>query len=475
MRQHAPHLAAVALALGLAAGCAHEPAADKTPLEVPQAFSQPAPQSQGAAWDPEARWWEDFGDPHLNALMDQTLARNLDLEQSWARLAQLKAVARQQGSQNWPQASLDLQGSRQQTAFQSPAGLQTFQANRFSASVSASYEVDLWGRIESLGKAADMDVLASQEDLQALAMSLTAQAAELWFNLLEQRNQMDLLQSQIKINEQLLELVQYRFGYGQATALDVYQQQQQLRATQAQLPQLQSRLNSLERQLAVLSGVAPGQLALPDSRTLPALPPLPAAGVPSELLQHRPDLRAAQLRVEGADERVAAAIADRFPALRLTGSTGFQGQELSTLLDNWVWSIAGGLTAPLLDGGRRAAEVDRQRAALRERVAAYGKLILQAILEVEDALGNEQQQQLYIDQLEEQLRISEATLDQARLQYTRGLSNYLQVLTALRSHQQNQQNLISARRQLLSSRVQLCRAMGGTWGHQLRDSQEETP
>lgn len=468
MRLLTPRLLAASLAAALAA-CAHEPAPERPPVAIPDGFAGAAQDGDAPAQDhdPDQRWWERLDDPALNALMEQALSRNLDLEQSWARLDQARALASQQGSQRWPQVSAELRSGRQQVAFQSPAGLQTFQANSFNAALSVSYEVDLWGRIEALGDAADLSVVASEEDLQALAMTLSGQIADTWFTILELRAQLDLLQSQDRINAQLMELVELRFSYGESAALDIYQQRQQLLATRGQEPQLQARLDSLERQLAVLAGVAPGQLAIPARRTLPSPPALPAAGVPAALLQRRPDLRAAQARVMSADRQVAAAVADRFPALRLTGSTGFQSQELADLLDNWIWSIAGSLTAPLLDGDRRDAEVTRQQAALRERLGAYARLTLQAILEVEDALGNERQQRLTIAQQEEQLLVANATLDQARALYSQGLTNYLQVLTALRNVQQTEQNLLTARRQLLSFRVQLFRALGGTWGRDL--------
>jgi outer membrane protein, multidrug efflux system len=323
----------------------------------------------------------------------------------------------------------------------------------------------VWKKAGSRAAGAMLDAEAARADLEAIAVSLVAEVTETWFELLSQRAQRELLERQIEINETFLELIQLRFRQGLASSLDIYQQRQQVVATRAQLPLVDAAIELLHHRLAVLVGDAPQTGAGPDAgrRALPELPPMPGTGVPADLLDRRPDVRAARLRAEAADHRVAVAVADRLPSLSLTGSLSTQSNTIGDLFRTPLWSLAGNLLGPLFDGGRRAAEVDRNRAVVDERLMSYGQALLVAMLEVDGALAQERQQILYITELEEQRELAEDTLRTARDRYREGLSDFLPVLTALQSLQRVELTLIQARRQALSFRVQLCRALGGSW------------
>ena len=298
-------------------------------------------------------------------------------------------------------------------------------------------------------------------------MTLVGQVAEAWFNLVEFRAQVELAQSQIASNQTALELVELRFEQGLASALDVYQQRQLLVGSQAQLPLAEARLDLARHQLAILRGEPPrSALELPKSE-LSNPPPLPTTGLGADLLERRPDLRAAALRVAAADYRVAAAIANRLPGIRLSATTGFNAFWDSNPFSNWVWSLAAGLTAPLFDGGRLSAEQERSEAVMKELVASYGQTLLVALREVEDALVQEDAQRRHLEHLQMQTEVASAALREARGRYAAGLSDYLPVLTALSSHQTAQRSELSARRLLLSHRIQLHRALGGHWTREL--------
>lgn len=452
------HLAILAIAMGLA-GCSHGERNLEPDIEVPETWTESADGAQA----PD-RWWESFEDPALDALIDETLDGNFQLAQAWARLDQVAALREQQGAVLWPAMQIEASAgrSRAHDVFGN-----TVHGNRFSLSAAASYEIDVWGRLDAVDDAAELDLFAGRNDVESLAMTLVSQVAETWFLLLESRATLALLEDQVKTNEQFLELVQLRFSVGQARAVDVYQQRQQLMAVRSQIPLVKARIGGLERALAVLVGKAPGGNEIAASKALPQLDALPETGVPSQLLEDRPDLRAARLRVASQDRRVAAAIADRFPALRLTGSTGYQADSVEDLLDRWVWSIAGSLVLPILDGGRRKAEVARQKAVLDERLAGYSQAMLGAFKEVEDALDGERNQRVYVSELEAQLAVARAALRESRARYAQGLTDYLPVLQALASVQNTERTLIGARRQMLSYRVQLHRALGGRWTEEL--------
>ena len=219
--------------------------------------------------------------------------------------------------------------------------------------------------------------------------------------------------------------------------------------------------------MAALLG-RPAGAALPEEPgPLPPLPPFPGAGVPADLLQLRPDVRAAFERIRSADHRLGAAVADCYPAVRLTARTGYQWREIANVFDNWVYQLAAGLAAPIYDGKRREEEVARRKAILTEMLEGYRRSILEALREVEDALVLELRHREYVSDVARQVGLARATLEQSRIRYGRGLSDYLPVTSALLALQRLERTELSARRDALSYRIQLHRALGGTWTEDL--------
>ncbi len=439
-----------------------------SPVEVPNSYS-----TEGAERPLPERWWRDFGDPELNRLVELSLRQNLQIRAAWARLEQVRALTKQAASGKYPQVNLDVSASRRKTRFDfgPPLGEIMPEINTFNVSVGAAYEVDLWRRQSSTARAATIDAAAAGDDIQAMAISIAAEIADTWFQLITQRATRKLIDEQVKISKQFLKLVTLRFEGGLASALDVYQQRQQLVATKSRLALTDAAVRLLENKIAVLVGRAPGKVVSSERADLPSLPPLPGTGVPADLVVRRPDVRAARRRVVAADYRVAAAVADRLPGLRLSGSTGSQDSSIAGLIAAPLWSLIGSLTAPLLDGGRRKAEVRRNKAIVKERLLLYGQSLIGAMTEVENALVQEKQQALYIVDLTTQVDLAKSALDEAQRRYQAGLTTYLQVLTSLVTVQQAELGLLQARRQALSYRVQLCRALGGTWTAKLTANQ----
>ncbi len=459
-------LALVALGL-LAPGCTVHRAEQRPepPVALAAAFSDPG----AAPAQPELRWWRSLGDPELEQLVDRALSGGFDLRRGWERLQQARALATQSGASQWPQLNAEAGFARSRNVVNTgtPLGTVTQTANQFSLGLAASYELDLWGRLRAGRAAAALDLAASRADVETLAISVAAQVSEAWFGLREQREQLRLLEAQLQLSETFLSLVELRFAQGLASALDVLQQRQLLASTRAQLPPLRLRRAQLEHQLELLLGAGPGQLVLPASQGLPTPAALPGLGLPADLLQQRPDLRAARLRAAAADERIAVALADRFPALRLGASTGWRAPELADLFSSWVYSLSANLVAPLIDGQRRAAEVDRSRAAQREALLAYGQLALKAVLEVEDTLAGLREQDALLREQEGLVTLGQTTLAEAKARYLQGTTDYLPVLTALSALQQAERQRLATQRQLLTLRVQLHRTLGGTWPQDL--------
>ncbi|MDX5400035.1 MAG: TolC family protein, partial [Actinomycetes bacterium] len=277
----------------LAAGCAlHRVERDPAPpVEPPPAFS-----ATGEERAPE-RWWTAFGETDLDRLVEQALAANLELRIAWARVRQAEAIARQAGAARWPQLDLQLAAARERRFFDIGIDEFNFTTNSFSASLAAGYELDLWDRVGSTRAAAVLEARAVDDDAQAAAITLSAAVAESYFDLLRQRALIDLLGRQAELNRTWARLVELRFREGLSPVLDVLQQRQQLEEIEAELEVARGTLATVEQQLAVLLGKAPGGLDLPAGDELPMLPPLPDTGIPADLLERRPDLRAARSRV----------------------------------------------------------------------------------------------------------------------------------------------------------------------------------
>ena len=367
--------------LGLAgllgcAGCWPQVRQPTTPVTPPAAFS-----ATGTSPLP-ARWWTAFGDPHLNKLVAEALSGNLSLRATWDRLAQTRAEADRRLAARLPAVDASAAFSRSVTK---TADRPRAYTDSRALGLAASYEVDLWGRVRSAHAAAELDAQASAEDLHAAAMTLAAEIAGTWYRLTELHGQLKLLAGQVKTNQDYLAIVTAKFQKGQAPATDVLQQRQLLESTRAERLLVASEIEVARHQLALLVGRSPGTFTPPATGELPAIAELPATGVPTAWLQQRPDLRAAYLRVQAADHRVAAAIADRFPRLGLSARADTTAPDIRDLFDNWLATLAANLSAPLFDAGQRQAEVARTRAVASERLNAYGQVVLTSLKEVEEA------------------------------------------------------------------------------------------
>ena len=443
--------------LMLCASCAGKPRPVHSPVQLPGAFSE-----SGSGALPE-KWWTALEDEQLAELIDRSLDGSFTLKAAWDRLDQARALARRQGAPLWPQLDGTASGGRSGRETELAGREQRTYEDEYSLGLITSYEVDVWGRVRANYDAASLNAQATAQDVRAAALSLSAQVANVWYRLVEQRAQMDLLERQIETNKRYLELVELRFRKGEATAPDVLQQRKLVESTQTEKARVQAELETLQHQLAVLIGELPMTADLPARAGLPDLPSLPETGVPAKWLRQRPDIHGAYLRVQSRDRELAAAIADQYPRFTISGRLSTTATEPSLLFDEWLVNLAGNMTAPLIDGGRREAEVDRQRAALSENIHNYGQTVLTGIREVEDALTNERQQRKTVAGLRRELALSNRTVAQLWDRYTKGTAGFLRVLDELRTQQRLQRNVLSARGQLVRDRVDLYRALGGTW------------
>lgn len=436
---------------------------------TPEKNLLPATYSNGALPSNQTlvRWWESFNDPQLNALVEEALQNNLTLKQSWARLKQAQASAVKSGANLYP--GLSLNGSASTGRRQTSNGQTTTESvESYTIGLTSSYEIDLWGKIRSEKEAAALSAVASRHDLNAAAMTLTANVTIRWIGVLSQRMQKKLLQKQLEVNQTYAELMELRFRKSLATALDVFQQRQLVEQSRARIPLVEQNERQLLNELSVLLGRTP--FSPPDIHPQPFEVPedVPISGIPAQLLTARPDIQAAFRRLEAADWNLAAAKADRLPNLNISAGANYQADELDLIFNNWLINIAANLTAPLIDGHKRKAEVDRLKAVMDENLAAYRQTVLTAIREVEDALISEEKLQAHLKGLNAQLDAAQNALNEARSRYRNGLIDYLPVLTQLITVQNLERTIIQRKADLLVTRVNLHRALGGTWVNELK-------
>ena len=449
----AHRLLTTALVLSIAA-CSTPKGRVKPPVELPKRFSRSGPAAQ------PSKWWTAFRDPSLNVLVEEALKGSFSLRAAWDRLDQARATAVKQGAALWPSVNAEAGVSNTVTHTSAESSKET---TAYSLGLAASYEVDLWGRVRSTRDAARLSAMATEQDLHAAAMTLTAEIVKTWYEGVEQRAQLQVLNEQIAVNEKFLEVITLKFRRGQVSATDVLQQRQVVENKRGDRVLAESSLKTLEHKLATLVGRSPGQYKVSAESGLPKLPARPRTGLPAAKLRRRPDVRSAELAIESADRSVAAAIADRFPALSLTARASTSSDQVRNLFDNWLAGLAANVAAPLLDGGRRRAEVERTRAVLSEKLNTYGQTLLDAFREVEDALVQESKQAEYLASLDKQLGLSAQASEQTRDKYVKGSGDFTRYLDALLSHQDLQRTRLRARLQLVEYRIALYRALGGAW------------
>jgi NodT family efflux transporter outer membrane factor (OMF) lipoprotein len=460
------------LSLGLvvlaASGCGVAPAYKKP--------STPAPPSYGEAGEwkkaepveaaPRGAWWQAFGDPELTALEEQIDVSNQNLKAAEARFREARALLRQSRSALFPNGTLGAQATRTRTSRNalpfSPTNGSTYDDATLSGTFS--YEVDAWGRVRSTVAAARATLEASAADLAVVNLGLHADLAADYFQLRGLDAEERLFRSTVSAYEEALSLTRDRFQGGVASGVDVAQAETQLETTKAQAIDLGVQRAALEHAIAVLVGQPPAGFHVPANPSTGAPPSFPT-GVPSELLERRPDIAGAERRVVAANAQIGVARAAYFPVLNLTGTGGFESGSLSTWLSapSALWSAGVSALVTLFDAGKRRAITDQAWASYDEAVADYRETVLTGFEEVEDSLAS---LRLLADESRVQqdaVQASSRSLALSTNRYKGGVATYLEVITAQSIDLANERTAVEIHvREMLAS-VELVRALGGGW------------
>jgi multidrug efflux system outer membrane protein len=451
-------------------GCAVGPDYQRPDTLLPQQFGETGgPQNDATAKDRIVRndWWTLFNDSALNALIEQAMLRNTDVLQAVARIEEAEAYVREAGAAQFPEIDGNLGSSRTQTstatATPAPAGSPRLR-NLHGANLSTNFELDVWGRLRRASEAARAQALASHYAHDTVKLSLAGLVASNYLALRAYDAQLAVTREVLASREASLKLVQSRLAGGLVSPVDLQQAIGAVAAARAQLAGLRQQRALAEHQLGLLTGTPGLTVAAGDIRQIPA-PPVPPPGLPSTLLQARPDIRQAEETLASANAQIGVIKATLYPTISLTGTLGSESKDLADLFTSAAstWTIGLGLVMPVLDEGRRSARVDQATARQRQAIAAYQKTVQTAFKEVNDALVSlresaekEQAQATQADAAKQVLRIAE-------YRYEAGYSGYLEVLDAQRSANDAQLNYLASRQLRLSSTVDLFKALGGGW------------
>ncbi len=456
-------LTPIALALALSA-CAIGPDYSRPAAPLPASY-EATPQAT-AATAVDARWWALFKDATLDELVDQALINNADLRQAIARVEQAAALAREAGAAFLPEidGSAGISNSKASTKTSTFVAAQPILRRNRSAALTTSFELDVWGRVRRTNEAVQASLLASEYSRDAIRLTVAGLVTDSYLAVRAYDAQLQISGETLQSREESLKLVKNRISAGLTAESELYQAEATLAAARAQIADLRRWRALNEHQLALLVGNPALQVPAGDLRQLP-LPPLPPAGLPSDLIEARPDIRQAEQLLVAANAGIGVAKGGYFPKFTLTGSVGSESKLLSDLFTGGAgtWSLGLGALMPILDFGRTAARVDQAKAVNQQSLIAWQNSLQTAYKEVRDALvslredgESEAAQQARADNAGKALAL-------IKLRYQAGHVGYLELLDAQRSANDAQLALISARQARLSAAVDLFKALGGGW------------
>ncbi|HKY01489.1 MAG TPA: efflux transporter outer membrane subunit [Burkholderiales bacterium] len=454
-------LIACVLAMG---ACTLGPDYERPALDLPVGFGE---SEVGKAETLAANWWTLYRDPILDELIASGLERNADIRAAVARIDEAEAFLRETNASLYPQIDLDAAAERSKVSTRGStptSGNIPNPRNNFQLTAATSFELDVWGRLRRATESARAQFMASQYSHDTVALTLASAIAQTYFAVRSLDAQILVSVETLAATTDSLDIVRKRAKGGLVSDLDLNQAETAQAAASAQYKELQRQRAVVLHQLGALSGKLDLKLEPGDIRSLP-LPPLPPAGLPSALLERRPDVRQAEAQLIAANAEIGFARAAQFPTFFLTGSFGNQSRELSDLFTSGanIWSIGLGVVGPILDFGRYEARTEQAEARQRQALANYQGVAETAFRETADALSNvqwtaasEQDLQTRVDRVRNSLRL-------ANLRYRTGYSAYLEVLDAQRTLNEAQLDLLRNRQAYLNYSVDLMKALGGGW------------
>lgn len=413
------------------------------------------------------KWWEDFGDNRLNSLVNRVVNGNLELKQSYARFLQQDARYKVARADLWPELSISASADRSRLNLRflpkQTSGFSVKPINSdFQLSIPASYEVDIWGRVWHSKEASKSEMHAAKEDYNFAKLSIIADVADTYFAIAQACGQLKLIDENLQSDRRLYELISARYVAGLAGALDVFQARQNLSTNLARQPQLDIELARAKQSLNILLGEFSGESLECEKTRLPEFDCVLPETIPATYVLSRPDVLAALYRLRAQHAKLSAVVASRFPNVLLRASGAYVGANIDEVFrpENLVWNLAVELGLTIIDGGRKKAREELEKAVLDEVSTSFLRTVLVAFKEVEIALTEVEAEKRRIQLIRDKELAVRNTLSVSTRDYLQGLSDLLAVLVARISYYNTQTELLVARRRLLSLYVQVARTLG---------------
>jgi multidrug efflux system outer membrane protein len=464
-----PHRVAIATLVSLLlTGCfTLGPDYRRQAIDVPDAWPEPM-----ATASVPAEWWRGYQDPALDAMIQEALAHNADLRLAIARVDEARASLGVARADQWPGVSANGSASRNRASEDSALALPGTDPiyNNVRATLDASYEIDFWGKYRRATEAARAELLATQFNRDAVRLALIADVSRGYFTLRSLDAQVAITKRTVSTRLASLSLQRARFAAGVASELELRQVEAEAAAAQALLPALETQLARQETALSVLLGRSPREIvgATPErGAAIEALtvPPAVPAGLPSDLLEHRPDLRQAEQQLIAANARIGQAKAAYFPTISLTGLLGGESTKLADLFSApaRIWQVSGSAAQTVFDAGRTGSRVKAAKAREQQALAQYQATIQNAFRDTLDALVAQRKARETLDAEQARVNALESALSHARLRYENGVTSLLDVLDAERGLLAAELNRVEAQRAQLAATADLFKALGGGW------------
>ena len=442
----------------LLSACAMGPDYERPEVSVPAEFKESPEPGISIA---NLAWWELFRDEELTALIETALRNNKELAIALARIEEARATL------GFVRADLlpNVNGAAGAGRGNALAGIPGDVNNTFILAADISFEVDLWGKLRRSTEAARAELLATVEARNVVTITLISDVAGIYLLLLDLDNRVEIAQETRKTRQDSLGIITARFEKGVVPLIDVNQAEIELADAEAELAALQRENEQAENLLSVLLGQNPGPILRTRGNEKRLFPPDIPAGLPSELLERRPDIRQASQELAAQTARIGVAEALRFPSLGLTGSLGLASDDLDNFIssDNKTWGISANLLGPIFDAGRNKSRVEAEKARTEQLLNAYQLTVLQAFQEVEDALVNIRTYRDEAQARQRQVIAATSAAELSRARYDGGVTSFLEVLESERSLFRAELLASSTRRQQIASIVELYKALGGGW------------
>lgn len=450
--------------LCLSAGCVQGSDYSRPAITVPSTYRFSDRSLSAAQPSDGSAWWHEIGDAHLDELVQEALVNNHDLRIASARVDEFAAILAGTRSQAFPQIGYDLNGNRSRASEEKIPRFADPLSTSFGALLSASWEIDLWGRIRRETEAARANLLATEEARQGVTLTLISSVIVGYVTLLDLDEQLRVSEATVAGRKHNVELFQTRLDGGWISEFEMSQVRGEYEAAVAQLPPIRHAIAVQEDALSVLVGRNPGPIARTTRLENLNSPTVPA-GIPSELLARRPDIREAEQQLIASNALIGAARALFFPRITLTGLLGFASSSLGSLFSGpaHTWSFTGDVAGPIYTGGGLTAAVDQAEARRDQSLARYEQVIQNAFRDVDDSLSDLRNSAELRQTVERRVATLQRSVELARERYENGYSDYIDVLDSERSLFNAQLQLASARGDYDRALVNLYRALGGDW------------